>query len=225
MPIGICQSVGPFKLRPFIDTFRPSLHSAKCPSVPAVPTPPLRTPNPRNLSLTGLTNQMPITPVITHTKMAQSVTLRSMATIVARQSAKYSSTQQLRYYANWRNCALYRQTVSIATNAAPLRTHIIPVIPCFQSFYSTSAPDPAASSGGLRPPDHLDEKERDIFTKLVAQLEPSRLEVCFYRLVLLQTEIQTEIPSYTVINLASIYTTHSDPCVPCCIGAQCTLLA
>jgi len=102
--------------------------------------------------------------------MSQSFTIRAVARMVARQPM---SLQQSNHLSPERRS--YTATRPIATSTSGPVAKIRHKYSGPQCFYSTSAAPP----GGVQPPDHLDDKERHIFDKLVAQLEPSRLEVRF----------------------------------------------
>ncbi|KAF8423596.1 bola protein [Tirmania nivea] len=101
--------------------------------------------------------------------MPQLSTIRVMARMVARQSIRLQQNNRLCLYAEGRFYAVARPT---ATSTSDPAARIHRRYSSSQFSYSTSAPP-----GKVQPPDHLDDKERQIFDKLVAQLEPSRLEV------------------------------------------------
>ena len=96
--------------------------------------------------------------------MSQSSTIRTVVRMV----------NHLCPYAERRFYTATRPTAATTFDFSSTNLRIRRGYPGTQYFYSTSAVSP----GRAQPPDHLDDKERHIFDKLVAQLEPSSLEVC-----------------------------------------------
>ena len=128
--------------------------------------------------------------------MSQSPMIRTIARIVATQPVRLQQNNNLCPYYNEHRfySTATRPTATSTSGFAATKARVRHIY--HPACYSTSA----ASPGKVEPPDYLNDKERHIFDKLVAQLEPSRLEVCCF--------LQDNLISFC-------YYTYSAPITPC----------